>query len=170
MTRTVLTSIGAALLAIALAMPAQAQQAQRPQIETKKVDGTDNVYIFRNGSHQSMFIVTKDGVIATDPVAYGRPTGGQQYVDEIKKVTDKPIKFLVYSHHHFDHIAGGKAFKDAGAKIIAHKNATARLKVLQRSAHRRCRTSRSATRRSSSSAAPRSSCITSASTTPTRRW
>jgi len=61
-------------------------------------------------------------VIATDPIAYGRPTGGQQYVDEIKKVTDKPIKYLIYSHHHFDHIAGGKAFKDAGARIIGHKN------------------------------------------------
>ena len=72
-----------------------------------------------------------DGVIATDPVAYGRPTGGQQYVDEIKKVTDKPIKYLIYSHHHFDHIAGGKAFKDAGATVIAHKNAKERLEVLQ---------------------------------------
>jgi glyoxylase-like metal-dependent hydrolase (beta-lactamase superfamily II) len=131
MKRVLYSSLGAALLTAALGLPAQAQQQQRPQIETKKVDGTENVYIFRNGNHQAMFIVTKDGVIATDPVAYGRPTGGQQYIDEIKKVTDKPIKFLIYSHHHFDHIAGGKAFKDAGARIIAHKNATARLKVLQ---------------------------------------
>src|SRR6187549_3305585 len=91
MTRTALMTIGAASLAVALAMPAQAQQVppapqaqQRPQIETKKVDGTDNVYIFRNGNHQSMFVVTTAGVIATDPVAHGRPTGGQQYVDEIK--------------------------------------------------------------------------------------
>ena len=60
----------------------------RPPFETTKVEGTDNVYIFRNGNHQSMFIVTKAGVIATDPIAYGRPTGGQTYVDEIKKVTD----------------------------------------------------------------------------------
>jgi glyoxylase-like metal-dependent hydrolase (beta-lactamase superfamily II) len=126
------SSLRAALLVAALGMPAQAQQQpSRPQIETKKVDGTENVYIFRNGNHQAMFIVTKDGVIATDPVAYGRPTGGQQYLDEIKKVTDKPVKFLIYSHHHFDHIAGGKAFKDAGARIIAHKNATTRLKAVQ---------------------------------------
>ena len=64
----VTTSVGAALLAIALGSPAQAQQQPpaRPQIETKKVDGTDNVYIFRNGNHQAMFIVTKAGVIATD--------------------------------------------------------------------------------------------------------
>jgi glyoxylase-like metal-dependent hydrolase (beta-lactamase superfamily II) len=132
MSRVLFTTIGAALLATTVGSPALAQgQPQRPQIETKKVDGTDNVYIFRNGNHQAMFIVTKDGVIATDPVAYGRPTGGQQYVDEIKKVTDKPIKYLVYSHHHYDHIAGGKAFKDAGAKIIAHKRAKERLEQLK---------------------------------------
>jgi glyoxylase-like metal-dependent hydrolase (beta-lactamase superfamily II) len=103
---------------------------QRPPIETKKVDGTENVYIFRNGNHQAMFIVTTDGVIATDPVAYGRPTGGQTYVDEIRKVTDKPIKYLIYSHHHFDHIAGGKALKDAGAQVVAHANVKKRLAPL----------------------------------------
>jgi glyoxylase-like metal-dependent hydrolase (beta-lactamase superfamily II) len=120
------------LLAAVLGQSADAQQQPaRPQIETKKVDGTDNVYIFRNGGHQSMFVVTPAGVIATDPVAYGRPTGGQQYLDEIKKVTDKPVKFLIYSHHHYDHIAGGKAFKDAGAKIIAHKNAAPHLAPLK---------------------------------------
>jgi len=99
----VLFTLMAAMLVSVLGMPAQAQQ--RPQIETTKVDRTENVYIFRNGNHQSMFVVTKDGVIATDPIAYGRPNGGQQYVDEIKKVTDKPIKYLIYSHHHYDHIA-----------------------------------------------------------------
>jgi glyoxylase-like metal-dependent hydrolase (beta-lactamase superfamily II) len=130
MSRIAFTAVGAALLATALGLPAQAQQPARPQIETKKVDGTDNVYLFRNGNHQAIFIVTKAGVIATDPVAHGRPTGGQQYVDEIKKVTDQPIKYLIYSHHHYDHIAGGKAFKDAGATIVAHKNVKARLAPL----------------------------------------
>src|SRR5438132_8566224 len=125
-----LTAMAVALSAAGFATTGLAQQAQRPQIETKKVDGTNNVYIFRNGNHQSMFIVTKDGVIATDPIAYGRPTGGQAYVDEIKKVTDKPIKYLIYSHHHYDHIAGGKAFKDAGARIIAHKKVAERLAPL----------------------------------------
>jgi glyoxylase-like metal-dependent hydrolase (beta-lactamase superfamily II) len=129
MLRIVVTLTGAALLALALG--AQAQQPSRPQIATTKVEGTDNVYIFRNGNHQSIFVITKDGVIATDPVAYGRPTGGQAYLDEIRKVTDKPVKYLIYSHHHFDHIAGGKAFKDAGAKVIAHHRAKERLAVLK---------------------------------------
>ncbi len=114
----------------AASAPAAAPSAA-PQIATTKVEGTDNVYVFRNGGHQSMFVVTKAGVIATDPVAYGRPTGGQAYIDEIKKVTDQPIKYLIYSHHHYDHIAGGKAFKDAGAKIVAHRRAKQRLEVLK---------------------------------------
>ena len=48
MTRTLLTTLCAAALAAAFSGPANSQAA-RPQIETKKVDGTDNVYIFRNG-------------------------------------------------------------------------------------------------------------------------
>ncbi len=108
-----------------------AQQPARPPIATTKVEGTENVYIFRNGNHQAMFVVTKEGVIATDPVGYGRPTGGQTYLDEIRKVTDKPIKYVIYSHHHFDHIAGGKVFKDAGASFVAHHRAKTRLEQLK---------------------------------------
>src|SRR5438552_18255219 len=107
-----LTAMAVALSAAGFATTGLAQQAQRPQIATTKVDGTDNVYIFRNGNHQAMFLVTSDGVIATDPVAYGRPQGGAAYVAEIRKITDRPIRYLIYSHHHFDHIAGGQAFKD----------------------------------------------------------
>ncbi len=128
--RILFTSVCTAILAAAIVSPAAAQQ-QRPATEVTKVENTEGVYIWRNGNHQAMFIVTKDGVIATDPVSYGRPTGGQQYLDAIKKVTDKPVKYLIYSHHHFDHIAGGQVFKAAGARVIAHKNATARLKVLK---------------------------------------
>ena len=113
--------------AVALGVVAHAQQPAPPPFATTKVDGTDGVYIFRNGGHQAMFVVTSAGVIATDPIGYGRPTGGQTYLDEIKKVTSQPVKYVIYSHHHFDHIAGGKAFKDAGATFIAHRRAQERL-------------------------------------------
>ena len=124
--------VGVAQVPTTLAQPAApAAQPAPPTFETKKVEGTDNVYIFRYQNSQAMFVVTRDGVIATDPIGYGRPQAVTTYIDEIKKVTQQPIKYLVYSHHHFDHIAGGKPFKDAGATIIAHKNAKARLAVLQ---------------------------------------
>jgi hypothetical protein len=47
-------------------------QTTAPPASTK-VDGTDNVYIFRYGRHQSMFVVTPEGVIATDPIGLQRP-------------------------------------------------------------------------------------------------
>jgi glyoxylase-like metal-dependent hydrolase (beta-lactamase superfamily II) len=135
MQRTILAAVALGLTTAAV--PAWSQEkpaapaAQRPLFETTKVPGTDNVYVFRYQNHQSMFVVTKDGVIATDPIGYGRPQAVTTYIDEIKKVTDKPIKYLIYSHHHYDHIAGGQPFKDAGAKIIAHKRAKERLAVLK---------------------------------------
>jgi glyoxylase-like metal-dependent hydrolase (beta-lactamase superfamily II) len=121
-------AIAAVLVAAAcVGVVAHAQQPQQPPFATTKVDGTDNVYVFRYGNHQSMFVVTSAGVIATDPIGYGRPQAVVTYVDEIKKVTNQPIKYVVYSHHHFDHIAGGKPFKDAGATFVALRRTQERL-------------------------------------------
>src|SRR5690242_3682822 len=116
-----------AIVGIGIA-PATAQNA--PQVSTRKVDGTDNVYVFRYGNHQSMFVVTSQGVIATDPISYLRPA--KPYIDAIKAVTDKPIKYVIYSHHHYDHIAGGQPFKDQGATFIAHVRAKERLQELKK--------------------------------------
>ena len=121
----------AALVAACVGVVAHAQQAAPPPFATTKVDGTDNVYVFRYGNAQSMFVVTSAGVIATDPIGYGRPQAVVTYVDEIKKVSSQPIKYVIYSHHHFDHIAGGKPFKDAGATFVAHKRARERLVALK---------------------------------------
>lgn len=112
---------------LAGSLPAQ----QRPRFETTKVEGTDNVYVFRYGNRQAMFVVTRDGVIATDPIGYGQPEAVTTYLEEIKKVSKQPVKYVIYSHHHFDHIAGGKPFKDAGAKFVAHKRARERLARLK---------------------------------------
>ena len=102
-----------ALLLFSFAMFDAAAQ-QPPPFETRKL--TDNAYLFRYGFHQSLFVVTPDGVIATDPIAFLRPVAATTYIAEIRKITQAPIKYLVYSHHHYDHIAGGKPFKDAGAR------------------------------------------------------
>src|SRR5438876_6815078 len=114
-----------------LVIGASAAMAQNAApISTKKFNDTDNVYVFRYGGHQSIFIVTPQGVIATDPISYLRPA--KPYIDAIKAVTDKPIKYVIYSHHHYDHIAGGKPFKDLGATFIAHRRAKERLLELKK--------------------------------------
>ena len=132
MRRTLLTVLACGLVSTQIWSQGQpaAPAAQAPPITATKVDGTDNVYTFRNGNSQSMFIVTPEGVIVTDPVGYGRPQGGAAYLAEIRKITDRPIRYVIYSHHHFDHIAGGQVFKEAGARFIAHTRAKERLTVL----------------------------------------
>src|SRR2546427_2974133 len=131
MSRVSYVTAGAALAAACLGVVVHARPPSQPPFVTVKVEGTDNVYIFRAGNHQSMFVVTSAGVIATDPIGYGRPQAVVTYVDDIQKVSSQPIKYLIYSHHHFDHIAGGKPFKDAGATIVAHKRARERLAALK---------------------------------------
>ena len=126
----VLNRIASAALGITI-LSGAAQAQQQPQFATTKVEGTENVYVFRYGNAQAMFVVTKEGVIATDPIGYGRPQAVTTYLDEIKKVTNQPVRYVIYSHHHFDHIAGGKPFKDAGATFIAHKKAKERLERLK---------------------------------------
>jgi glyoxylase-like metal-dependent hydrolase (beta-lactamase superfamily II) len=116
----------AALALIAVVATTLAQAPAPPLYATIKVDGTDNVYIFRYASHQSMFIVTPEGVIATDPIGLRRPAA-KAYIEEIGKITSAPIKYVIYSHNHFDHIAGGQPFKDLGATFVAHRNAKAKI-------------------------------------------
>jgi len=112
------------------AAPAAPAAAAQPPYAVTKVEGTDNVYIFRYGGHQSMFIVTPAGVIATDPIGERRPAA-KAYIEEIQKITKAPIKYVIYSHSHYDHIAGGKPFKELGAVFIAHRNAQKRIATLK---------------------------------------
>ncbi|MBW8269138.1 MBL fold metallo-hydrolase [Caldovatus aquaticus] len=103
--------------------PAAAQQA--PPFATREI--APGLYVFRCQGHQAMFVATPEGVIATDPIGLRRPQAVTTYIEEIRKVSPAPIRYLAYSHHRFDHIAGGKPFKDAGATVVAHHRARDRL-------------------------------------------
>jgi glyoxylase-like metal-dependent hydrolase (beta-lactamase superfamily II) len=139
MLRISYAAMTAVLIGSALFASVQAQQpappsaappptsAAPPPTATTKV--ADNVYIFRYGGHQSMFIVTPAGVIATDPISLRRPA--KPYIDAIQAVTKAPIKYVIYSHSHFDHTAGGQPFKDLGATFVAQRNAKARIVALK---------------------------------------
>jgi cyclase len=62
------------------------------------------------------FIVGNDYVVVVDSLATVGLT--QQFRDEIRKITDKPIRYLINTHHHGDHTYGNYVF--AGATIISH--------------------------------------------------
>ena len=107
-------------MAGALALPTAfaAAQAPTPQFDLTKV--TDNVYSFRFLIHRAMVVVTSDGVIVTDPI---NSVAAKNMMDEIKKITDKPVKFVLYSHNHWDHVAGARIFSNHDSVVAQHDRA-----------------------------------------------
>ena len=79
------------------------------------------VYFFSNGFYNNIFIATPEGVIITDPVK----GWGPQLKRAIREITPQPVKFMIYSHSHLNHIGDAHLFAD-GVQIVAH-NETARL-------------------------------------------
>ena len=80
---------------------------------------SDGLYVFRWWIYRNIFIVTDEGVIVTDPL---NPKAAKLLQSEISKITDKPVKYVVYSHNHHDHISGGHIFNNEGAEFVGHEN------------------------------------------------
>ena len=81
----------------------------------------DGVYRYGPGDgYYSMFVVTDVGVIAIEPVNIKHSQG---LLKAIRSVTEKPVRYLLHSHNHWDHSLGGQVFRDQGAKIVAHEEA-----------------------------------------------
>jgi glyoxylase-like metal-dependent hydrolase (beta-lactamase superfamily II) len=95
---------------------AHAQNA--PKREIVQISG--DLYRFQNNFHYSVFLVTPEGVIATDPI---NADAAQWLKSEIASRFGKQIRYLVYSHDHADHSSGGEVFAADGAIVIAHENA-----------------------------------------------
>jgi len=93
--------------------------AQEPVRAVTRVAG--GVYRFQNDGHYTVFTITGDGVVVTDPID---AEAAAWLKTEIEKLTDQPITHLVYSHSHGDHASGGSAFGEV-PNIVAHANAPA---------------------------------------------
>ena len=94
------------------------------------IEVSDNLYIINdtNGGNVA-FLVTKKGIVVVD--AGGTPKEGERIVSIIRSVSDKPIKYLILTHFHGDHINGISGFPKS-VKIIAHKNLSENYKQFNR--------------------------------------
>ena len=72
----------------------------------------------RNFISNAAFVVTADGVVVVD--ALGSPALAQELVAAITRVTPQPVKHVIVTHYHADHIYGLQVFKALGATITAH--------------------------------------------------
>ena len=96
-----------------------------PRWTVNKID--EQLYTLRYDHYQSFFFVTSEGVIVSDPNTEAMAV---RMVQEIKKITEKPIKLVIYSHDHWDHTIGAQAFKDEGATILGHETTTASMREM----------------------------------------
>jgi glyoxylase-like metal-dependent hydrolase (beta-lactamase superfamily II) len=106
-------TLAATTLHFASAPVADAAAAQDgPEV----VQVADGVYMFSMTGYNSMFIVTDEGVIATNP---NGPNRAPAYRAAIESVTNQPVRYVIYCHDHADHAGGGSVFADT-AEFVSH--------------------------------------------------
>ncbi len=111
----------AVVLVIAVWQPTARQAAAQDDTPRAITKIAGDLYRFQNKFHYSVFLVTPEGVIATDPINAEAATWLK---GEIAARFGVPVKYLVLSHDHADHSAGAEVFADT-ATVVAHENAKA---------------------------------------------
>ncbi|MHA7872969.1 MAG: MBL fold metallo-hydrolase [Hyphococcus sp.] len=119
MKRTLATGLAASLLAV----PALAQR-DFSAVEIKTTAVAENVYMLEGAGGNIGLVIGEDGAFVIDdqfaPLS-------EKIKAAIAAVTDKPVEFVLNTHHHGDHTGGNEAFGEAGAYIVSHDNVRKRL-------------------------------------------
>ncbi len=77
-----------------------------------------NVYRFVADRHRSVFLVTPEGVLMTDPL---NESAARWLKAEFTKRFNVPVKFVVYSHNHSDHIYETEVLKTPETTVVSHE-------------------------------------------------
>jgi len=96
--------------------------AQTDDRSITKIAG--DLYRFQNRFHYSVFLVTGEGILVTDPI--NAEAAKWLETELAKRFPGVPIRYLVYSHSHADHVAGGEVFADT-ATVVSHERAKQRI-------------------------------------------
>jgi len=106
----------AALPAAAQAQPA-AVVPRQPVRAFQQVKG--DIWRISNGNWWSLIYVTPDGILLVDPISVEFATWVKGQLAE--RFPGKPVRYIVYSHSHFDHVTGAGVFADSHPHIIAQE-------------------------------------------------
>jgi glyoxylase-like metal-dependent hydrolase (beta-lactamase superfamily II) len=101
----------------------QPQQAQTPAapaaVTVRAQEVSPGVFYLTGGTHHSVAVEFADHTVVIEaPQSEQRSLA---VIREVKRVSGKPIRYLVNTHHHFDHSGGLRAYVEAGATIVTHE-------------------------------------------------
>lgn len=123
MKQHILTSILAGLVALSgLVTTASAQQ--KPPARSI-VNIAPDLYRVQNENHYTVFLVTSDGIVMSDPINRDFSTW---FKGEMQKRFNRPVRYILYTHHDWDHASGGAVFADT-AQFVGHENMPAALSL-----------------------------------------
>lgn len=132
LTRRALQKLSLAMagpLLLGIPRTAWAQEATPGALPADVQQFAEDTYAFVNSGYISLFIITDEGVIVTDPSSQGGPGRAEALKAAIAALTDQPVRYQIYSHDHADHASGGAVFADT-ATYISHRNAVAKIAAL----------------------------------------
>jgi cyclase len=121
--RRIIPLFAFAFIAFGAALPdGFSQQTKgRPPLGIEKV--ADDLHVIIGSGGNVGVLVTDEGVVLVD-AKFEEDYAG--ILAQVKKVTDKPVKYVINTHHHSDHSGGNTRFIEV-AEIISHKNARANI-------------------------------------------
>jgi len=100
--------------------PEALKGGEKPQPAQLKQVAPDLYFYWNDGSWNAVFMVTDEGVLVVDTQQH--PADARRLLGLIRKVTDKPIRWVVVTHPHGDHYLGNPVFKAEGATIVSQRD------------------------------------------------
>ncbi|MGI8784576.1 MAG: MBL fold metallo-hydrolase [Acidobacteriota bacterium] len=103
-----------------LTVPASVGQATPTAVSVTSEKLADGVWYLTGGTHHSVVVEFADHVAVIE--APQNEDRSNAVIAEVKKlVTSKPIRYLINTHHHFDHSGGLRTYVAEGARIVTHQ-------------------------------------------------
>lgn len=125
--RTLLKILVCVLSLLFLSSAISAQEQETAQLSVKTVtEHISVIWDLKNGN--TLVFAGEDGVLVVDTKSVEL---AEALLGKISKISKQPIRFVVNTHWHFDHVAGNEIFSNTGATIIAHKNVRQRMSTTQ---------------------------------------
>jgi glyoxylase-like metal-dependent hydrolase (beta-lactamase superfamily II) len=119
-----LTTSGVLILISLIGLARGAAAQAPPQPPTRAVvNVTGQLYRAQNNNHYTVFLVTRDGIIMSDPI---NRDFARWLKAEFASRFQVPVRYVLYTHRDWDHASGGAVFADT-AEFVGHQNMLAAL-------------------------------------------